>query len=65
MEVLQGPGIQNIFRDKRTGKTYATPEALLASYGIGASRQFRKEKLMPFFNLSELSEKERKKRERK
>ena len=38
MEVLQGPGIQNIFRDKRTGKTYATPEALLASYGIGASR---------------------------
>lgn len=38
MEILQGPGIQNIFRDKRTGRTYPTPEALLASYGIGASR---------------------------
>ena len=37
MEILQGPGIQNIFRDKRTGKTYATPEALIAYYCIGAS----------------------------
>ena len=35
MEILQGPGIKNIFRDKRTGRTYPTPEALLASYRVG------------------------------
>lgn len=34
MEVLQGPGIENRYRDKSTGRTYQSPEHFLVPYNI-------------------------------
>ena len=38
MEVLQGPGIENRYRDKSTGRTYQSPEHFLVPYNIVKQR---------------------------
>ena len=38
IEHLQGPGLVNNIRDKRTGKTYATLNALLNDYGYALEK---------------------------